>query len=136
MGTIVVGVDASDTAHEAATVAARLAMQLDARLHIVTAYEKGATMHVPGGPAITQIERAESLLAALASEFRSRVGEVTIGVSTGKPADVICAEATSQEADLIVVGNKRMHGASRILGAVAERVLRHAPCDVYVANTT
>ena len=136
MGIIVVGVDSSDTAHEAAVVAARLAVQLGSRLHIVTATDHGGTLQVQGGPAITAIERAETLVASVASEFRSRVGEVTTAVGDGKPADVICAEARSQEADLIVVGNKRTQGASRILSAVADRVLSHTPCDVYIANTT
>jgi hypothetical protein len=33
-------------------------------------------------------------------------------------------------ADLIVIGNLRMQGAKRVLGAVANDILHHAPCDV------
>jgi len=34
------------------------------------------------------------------------------------------------------VGNRRVQGASRILGAVAADVAKHAVCDVLIANTT
>jgi nucleotide-binding universal stress UspA family protein len=35
-----------------------------------------------------------------------------------------------------VLGNRRMQGAGRILGSVANSVAHHAPCDVYVVKTT
>ena len=37
---------------------------------------------------------------------------------------------------MIVVGNKRTHGASRVLGAVALDVVHHAPCGVFICKTT
>jgi nucleotide-binding universal stress UspA family protein len=47
----------------------------------------------------------------------------------GHAADVICQYAAEQGVDLIVLGKKRRH-----LGAVGERVIRHAPCPVFVAG--
>jgi nucleotide-binding universal stress UspA family protein len=44
-------------------------------------------------------------------------------------------EAARLNADLIVVGNVRMQGPSRVLGSVGSHVLRHAPCDVLVVKT-
>ena len=54
----------------------------------------------------------------------------------GKPADVIVDEAKRVDADLIVVGSKRMTGISRVLGSVANDVAHHADCSVYIAKTT
>jgi nucleotide-binding universal stress UspA family protein len=39
------------------------------------------------------------------------------------------------EADFIVVGNKGMKGASRILGSVANSVAHNAPCSVVIVDT-
>ena len=43
--------------------------------------------------------------------------------------------STIRDADVIVVGNKRVQGVSRILGSIARYVAAHAPCDVYIAHT-
>jgi nucleotide-binding universal stress UspA family protein len=48
---------------------------------------------------------------------------------------VILDEAQKVGADLIVIGNVRMQGAKRVLGAVANDVLHHAPCDVLLVKT-
>ena len=39
------------------------------------------------------------------------------------------------EAELIVVGNRRTQGIGRVLGSVAVSVAAHAPCDVYIVKT-
>ena len=39
------------------------------------------------------------------------------------------------DAELIVVGNRRMQGVQRLLGAVANDVVHHADCDVLVVKT-
>jgi len=43
--------------------------------------------------------------------------------------------AIEVDADLIVVGNRRVQGIERLLGSVAIELLRHAPCSVHVAHT-
>ena len=139
MGIIVVGVDASDTAHEAAAVASRLAAGLGSPLHIVTAFERGGAVRAEGGDkahTVRAIDQAETLVATVAADFRASVPRVTTAVGSGKPADVICSEAERLGADLIVVGNKRTQGVTRVLGAVAAKVVSHAPCDVYIAHTS
>jgi len=43
----------------------------------------------------------------------------------------------SEKNDLIVMGNKGKTGLEKILiGNVAEKVIRHAPCDVLIVKTT
>jgi nucleotide-binding universal stress UspA family protein len=139
MGIIVVGVDSSDTAHKAAQVASRLAADLDLPLHIVSAVDRTGSVRAGSGDKahmVRPIDLAETLVATVAADFRASVPEITTAVSTGKPADVICAEAERVGADLIVVGNKRTQGVTRVLGAVAAKVVSHAPCDVYIAHTS
>ena len=136
MGLIVVGVDGSETAKKAAQVASNLASAMDVPLHVVTAYERGKGAHSAHLDTPSSLDTAEGVLAIAAADLRLRKHEVTTAAIAGKPADVVCAEAERLEASVIVVGNKRMQGATRVLGAVASRVASHAPCDVYIAYTT
>ena len=138
MELIIVGVDGSDTARSAAQIAASLAAATGARLHLVSAYQERPSKAIDGGPGfgmLTSLTQAESLLAGIASELRPTVEKVTIGVIEGKAAEGVCQVAQETEADLIVVGNKRVQGLSRVLGSVATKILQSSPCDVYVAHT-
>ncbi len=63
------------------------------------------------------------------------VCRATCAVAEGKPAAVILGQAELIGADLIVIGNLRMQGAKRVLGAVANDILHHAPCDVLCVKT-
>ena len=54
----------------------------------------------------------------------------------GDPADAILRVAGEMNADLIVVGNKGMRGASRILGSIPNHIAHKAPCSVLIVNTT
>ena len=53
----------------------------------------------------------------------------------GDPADAILQVAGEVGADLIVVGNKGMHGAARILGSIPNNIAHKAPCSVLIVNT-
>jgi nucleotide-binding universal stress UspA family protein len=57
-------------------------------------------------------------------------------VRTGAPAPVIAETAADERVDLVVVGTHGRSGLDRLLvGSVAERVVRTAPCPVLVAKT-
>jgi nucleotide-binding universal stress UspA family protein len=43
--------------------------------------------------------------------------------------------ADEQVAQMIVLGNRGMTGARRVLGSVPNRVSHHAPCDVLIVTT-
>jgi nucleotide-binding universal stress UspA family protein len=139
MKLIIVGVDGSETAHAAAEIAASLAQATGARLHVVSAYQEKASKAIDGGPEfgmLTSLDQAEALLDGIASELRSKVATVTTAAIEGKAAEGVCSVAEETDADLIVVGNKRVQGLSRVLGSVATKILQSSPCDVYVAHTT
>jgi nucleotide-binding universal stress UspA family protein len=143
---IVVGTDGSDTASEAVRQATDLARQLEARIHLVSAYEP-----VPEGrlrderhqvPEDLQwmVNPREDVNATLdkgAEGIKEAGVEVETHAREGDPADAILDVAEEQNADLIVVGNKGMTGAKRfLLGSVPNKVSHHAPCSVMIIRTT
>lgn len=137
MNDIIVGVDRSDTARRAAEKAAALAAALGANLHVIMSAEHGKALDMSvGGDTFRSdwVSETNQFLTDLGRSLKS--GVVTTSVADGDPAKAICAEARRLDAQLIVVGNKRVQGLARVLGSVASDVIRLAPCDVYVANTT
>jgi nucleotide-binding universal stress UspA family protein len=59
----------------------------------------------------------------------------TAHACAGNPAQAICEVASTQRADLIVVGRHGHRGPQRyILGSVPTRVLQLARCDVLVVQ--
>lgn len=138
MSVYVVGIDGSDTAAKAAARAGELAAATGARVHVVCAYTgRGATTVGVGSDvyAVSELSMAEQVAEQQAAAFRSSGITATQAVVDGKPANVILAEAERVNADVIVVGNRRMQGMQRVLGAVANEIVHHAPCDVLVVKT-
>jgi nucleotide-binding universal stress UspA family protein len=137
MNTIVVGVDRSPQARVAARKAAEIAKALGSELHIVTAMMKNQVHQVGIGSdhaALSDTDLAEEDLRTIAAEFRGSIS-VSTNVVRSSPAEALCSEAARLEASMIVVGNKRVQGVSRVLGSVAGAVAKDAPCDVYIVHT-
>jgi nucleotide-binding universal stress UspA family protein len=135
---IIVGVDDSDTARRAAFTAAELASSIGAPLHLVMAVSRTRSQNVPTVGTdrwhIDCVSTAQQFLDGLVRDLPG--SRATRTVSLDEPATAICDEAVRLDARMIVVGNRRVRGLSRMLGAVATDVARRAPCDVLVANTT
>jgi nucleotide-binding universal stress UspA family protein len=53
----------------------------------------------------------------------------------GDPAEAILQVAGEVDADLIVVGNRGMQGARRVLGSVPNTLSHHADCSVLIVQT-
>lgn len=141
MNIIVVGVDGSETAREAARKAAWLAEAAGAQLHLVMAYgylEERTIRTQSDDVLLTPRDDAAAIAAAectlLSREFPALSIRAT--EATGRPARALVTYAESVDADLIVVGNKRVQGLARLLGSVANDVTQHAHCDVFVAHTS
>ena len=145
-GSIVVGTDGSTTAQEAVRQAVELAKTVDARIHLVSAYEpvsetrlQKERQQVPED-AQWMVNAREDVDAALKDAAESLAEEgLTIDryAREGDPADAILDVAEETNADLIVVGNKGMTGAKRfLLGSVPNKVSHHAPCSVMIIRTT
>ncbi len=138
MNEIIVGVDGSETARMAAVAAAEMANKFDRPLHIVMSMTRNTSQEVHGGGSerwyVDSIGVAEDLLKALASELKATV-PVSNSVVLSDPASALCEEATRLDASVIVVGNKRVQGAARVLGSIAGDVAKRAPCNVFIVHT-
>jgi nucleotide-binding universal stress UspA family protein len=135
---IIVGVDGSATARIAAMQAAELANNLNLPLHIVTSMTRNTSQQVQGGGSevwhFDSIGLAEESLKALAGELKVTV-PVSHAVVMSDPASALCEEAARLDASMIVVGNKRVQGAARVLGSIAGDVAKRAPCNVFIVHT-
>jgi nucleotide-binding universal stress UspA family protein len=139
MKTYVIGTDGSETAARAATRAGDLARATGATVHVVCAFSRhsGASSVRVGSDEfnITNLSSAEQVAEQQAATFRAQGVDSTSAAIDQKPADALIAEAERLEAELIIVGNRRMQGVSRLLGSVANEVAHNAPCDVLVVKT-
>lgn len=138
MTVYVVGTDGSDTAARAVDRAGELALATGATVHVVCAYTNLGTTTIKAGSdtfVVSALTEAEDVAKNQASTLRARGITTTVAAVDGKPAATILAEAQRVAADLIVVGNRRMQGVQRILGAIANDVARHADCDVLIVKT-
>jgi nucleotide-binding universal stress UspA family protein len=139
--TIVVGTDGSDTAAVAVEMAAQIARQNNATLHLVSVPHApagvgggGVASGDPiGGDALLKAA-AERMLQRLATEIEGL--DVVTHSESGAPATVIVRYADEVGADLIVVGSKGMQGKRRIIGSVPNSVAHNAGCHVLIAKTT
>lgn len=137
-GVVIVGVDGSETAMRAAESAKRLAIALGARLHVVSAFDSNRTEVVEIGTdkwIVSDAAEAEAVARAVSERLTAEGLEVTYAPAFGKPGEALVKEAELLDAQLIVVGNRRMQGLGRVLGSVANTVAHTAPCDVYIAKT-
>jgi nucleotide-binding universal stress UspA family protein len=142
---IVVGTDGSATADKAVDKAGELAAALGAPLHVVMSYKVlsgGASLAAAGGMVIDPVaanegtnSHCESVVSRTADRLRDAGVTVTERVCAGEAADSLIAVAGEVGAQMIVVGNKGMLGARRVLGSVPNRVSHHAPCCVLIVQT-
>jgi len=142
---IVVGTDGSFTADRAVEKAGELAAALGAPLHVIMSYKtvaSSAALASAGGLVIDPVtvdeglrSHAQSVVARTADHLEGIGVKVTCRVCTGDPADALIAAAAEVAAQMIVVGNKGMLGARRVLGSVPNRVSHHAACCVLIAQT-
>lgn len=138
MNEIIVGVDGSETARKAAEAAAEMAKAYNFPLHIVMSMTRTTSQEIHGGGSETwhvdSVGVAEDLLKALAGKLKLTT-PVTHAVVMKDPASALCEEATRLEASTIVVGNKRVQGAARVLGSIAGDVAKRGPCNVLIVHT-
>ena len=143
---IVVGTDGSSTATGAVAVATELARSFGAQLHVVCVHNAAqvstavaASAGLPSSFAEVD-QAARDHTSSVLEQARERAVAAGVDVAvhgcTGTPADVLVSLAEGENADLIVVGNRGMKGARRILGSVPNHVAHHASCAVMIVPTT
>jgi len=145
-GVVLVGVDFSELSDGAMRTAAGIAARGAAfELHVVHVLP-GRTipaMQDPGQPGalydsskhstVGHVEMTDDVVAKL-TELAARVAplvkQVKMHIRVGSPDVQIAQLASDLGADLIVVGTHGRQGLARLLGSVAESLVRNAPCPV------
>jgi universal stress protein A len=132
-------IDFSECSRRALETAVALAVQHEARLtllHVVQApfvSELGDDAWRTFAPASQQASKA--LLQWAERARQGGVRDVAHLEMTGTPWECITDKARELGSDLIVLGTHGRAGIDRLLlGSVAERVVRHAPCSVLVVR--
>jgi len=135
--TILVPSDFSECSNEALRYGLELARRFDARLHVLHVVTDPAMIPwAAEGFAVPVFEVTEQwrqaahdrLVAAIPPSDRERV---TVKTMVASPFAEIIRYAADADADLIVMGTHGRGGVSHmLLGSIAEKVVRRAPCPV------
>ena len=137
IATILVPTDFSADADAALEHAIDFAKLFGARIHLLHSYyiaPQAATPWSYSFPAglIDEVRQdAQRRIEELRQRIKARDIEASAEVSSEPPSLSIIACAERQHADLIAMGTRGLTGVKHVLlGSVAERTIRHAPCAV------
>lgn len=142
---IVVPVDLSTHSRAALVHAAALAREYDAGLHLLHVvepmpdYNLSGTLHAadpPSVPAVHSIEDdVQDAIDSLLTNVDVDTARVQVAIEHGQPAPSIVDYATAHDADLLVLASHGRTGLQRFLmGSVAEKVMRSAPCPLFIVK--
>jgi nucleotide-binding universal stress UspA family protein len=128
---ILVATDFGPASAAALTYGRALAKAFGARLHLVHVAENSFLRPSSGDPHALKAAAARRLDDCLNAEDRSELAADTVLKVSDDPAEEIARYARSASIELIVIGTHGRTGVSHLLvGSVAERVVRTAPCPV------
>ncbi len=140
---ILVPVDFSDHAAAALDLAVELAKTLGARIHLLHCYVIRVGGVSPYGLVIPEsLDRdVREAAAAKLGEWREKAEaggvEVEQAVTPNFPSEAIASHAEAIGADLVVMGTRGLTGLRHVLlGSVAERTIRIAPCPVLTVKAS
>jgi nucleotide-binding universal stress UspA family protein len=140
---ILVAVDFSPTSDDALSTAAELSRTYHAQVHVLhvvaNAIPSASTLEPIGcdlGAYLRQsLDHARARLMALVARHQIGPEMLTTAVIPGPPAPEIVRYAEDHAIDLVVLGTHGHGVLDRLLvGSVAERVARHAPCAVLMVR--
>jgi nucleotide-binding universal stress UspA family protein len=144
-GGIVLGTDFSSPAEPAARLAADEAVRRCAGITVLHSIELvGPELAIGEPAALPPIALGAYPIAEMRESARRRLAATLvhlgiageIAVTEGPPSEAIVRVAAEQRADLVVIGTSGRRGIDRILlGSVALKVVREAPCSVLVARS-
>lgn len=140
---IVVPIDFSDHSSRALDVAIELGKKLGGSLHLIHAYPihpmllTPYDMHIPADFEREFRKAADQQMAACADRVRKAGLAVETTCTPDLPSEAIVRCAEKIGADLIVMGTRGLTGLKHVvLGSVAERTLRSAPCPVLTVKAS
>ena len=132
--TIVVATDLSGRSETALDVACKLAVAYGAQIvlaHGIDPLESAEADTDPGQVLARSTEEARAVLDKLSGDLLQKGIQSHLEVRQGAVAQMLLDVVRQYEAGLIVIGAKGMEGAGPVIvGAIAERLVRLAPCPV------
>ena len=143
---LLVATDGSEGSKHAAEYAGNLARRLKARVTVIYVQdEESVPSHAWGlADGMKTIEQVRDSLEEHAMKHEisvaiNAIGELQIApveiVAWGHPSEIICAFASENEVDLIVIGSHGRSGLKRaFLGSVSQAVANQAPCPVTIVR--
>ncbi len=139
---LLVADDFSDNAAAALDAAISLARELGARVELVHVYQRPVELLTPYEVALPATV-AEEVRNAASERLKGSMEKVRaaglqgeVHLREGPASSAIVALAAELPADLIVMGTRGLTGLKHaLLGSVAERTLRAAPCPVLAVKT-
>ena len=137
MSTIVVATDLSHVSARAVEVGIGLARRLSARLLLVNVLDLGRLTGLGRHDRVDQARsEREPVLLDLVRAARAAGVDAEYLLWTGVPVEAITEAATSEGAEMIVVGTHRRRGPGRmILGSVSDDLVRTAGVPVLIVPT-
>ena len=142
---ILVAVDFSETSDDALSAAAELSRTYHAQVHLLhvvptvipSAYALEPVGFDLGAYVRQSVDAARAELPVLAARHRLDPALLTVAASSGPAAAQIVEYAKEHAIDVIVLGAHGHGFVDRLLiGSVADRVSRHAPCAILLVPHT
>jgi nucleotide-binding universal stress UspA family protein len=128
---MLVPTDFSAPSDAALAYARGLAGTLDGSLHLFHVVDNTFLRAVSGDPHDQETAALRQLQDRLTDADRNRFRAVPVVERSDEPADEIVSYARARNVDLIVMGTRGRSGLAHLLmGSVAEKVVRTAPCPV------
>jgi nucleotide-binding universal stress UspA family protein len=128
---VLVAVDFDDASEAALTYGRNLARSFGARLHVLHVIENSFLRAMANDPRAVESATIRQVQDRLTDADRAELDAVAAVRKSDEPAEEIVRYATGEHIDLVVLGT---HGRSAVghflVGSVAERVVRTAPCPV------
>ncbi|HWG09362.1 MAG TPA: universal stress protein [Solirubrobacteraceae bacterium] len=130
---MIVGFDGTDTGLDGLVLSIGLARALGSEVTVVYVYDE--ELRASSREAARELaEHADAVLASARDRVSQALAIRFRALSASSPAQGLHELARGEEADLIVLGSRRLGPRTKAaFGAVSENVMRAAPCAVAVA---
>ena len=137
--TVLCPTDFSEESYRAIEYGVRFAKGADGQVlvaHVI--HMPSGELYQPDGHVLTFNEakrRAQALLEEVRQQRMSNYPRCELLVDIGDPYALLMAIAAERKVDLIVISTHGRTGLQHlVMGSVAEKIIRHAPCPVFVVR--
>ncbi|MFN7983126.1 MAG: universal stress protein [Vicinamibacterales bacterium] len=128
---VLVAIDFDEMSNVALTYARTLSRTFGARLHVMHVMGNAFLRPMANDPRAIEAGVTRRLLDTLTDDDRNVLHAVPVLRTSEHPAEEIVKYAQAEQIDLIVLGTHGRPGVAHFLmGSVAEKVVRTAPCPV------